>query len=359
MQNGSTNTPPFHLGNFRPDKFTNIILLAIFAFAIAMLFASSFIVYVGPNQFGIKQVKIGATRGIQKDVYDTGWHFVIPGMSTIHLFPKDIQVFDLTSSNSERGYYDNYTGKAAHIQTSDGFFVDVDVSILYKIVDPYKVISTLGPGALFVTNGITPRAEPALKQALGTLTTEEFYNSPLRVKRVLVAKDLLEEQVKSKGLQIENVLIRYFRYSPEIQKNIEAKKLKDQMVFKEQAEKRAATEEANKKKVVQEGEAHVSVKLQEGKSYITTKEADQQLYVRKKHAEADLLVKLAEAYKTELKNKALEGQGSSRMVGLKMAEVLNGVQFIMLSSDGPNGFNPLDLNRMMKMFDINESGKSQ
>lgn len=359
MQNGSGNTPPINLANYRPDKLTNLILLGVFCFAIVILFASSFIVYVKPNQVGIKQVKIGAERGIHKDAYETGWHFIIPGMSTIHLFPKDIQVFDLTSSNSERGYYDNYVGKSAHIQTSDGFFVDVDVSILYKIVDPYKVISTLGPGELFITNGITPRAEPALKQALGTLTTEEFYNSPLRTKRVLVAKELLQEQMESKGIQIENILVRFFRYSPEIQKNIEAKKLKDQMVFKEQAEKRAATEDANKKKVVQEGEAHVSIKLQEGQAYITTKEAEQQLYVRKRHAEADLQVKLAEAYKTELKNKALEGQGSSRMVGLKMAEVLEGVQFIMLSSDGPTGFNPLDLNRMMKMFDINDSSKVQ
>ena len=70
-------------------------------------------------------------------------------------------------------------------------------------------------------------------------------------------------------------------------------------------------------------------------------------------------VKLAEAYRTELKNKALEGNGSNRMVGLKMAEVLEGLQFIMLSSDGTSGFNPLDLNRMMKLFDINDSSKNQ
>lgn len=342
------------------NKLNNFFIIIVFSISIFFLLISSFLVYIRPNQFGIKQVKIGAQRGIHQEVYNTGWHFVIPGMSTIHLFPKDIQVFDLTGNSAERSTSDQtFYAKSAHIQTSDGFFVDVDVSVLYKIVDPYKVISALGPGEAFTINGIVPRTEPALKQALGTLTTEEFYNSPLRTKKVHNAKQILQEQVESKGLQIENILVRYFRYSPEIQKNIEAKKLKDQMVFKEQAEKRAATEEANKKKIIQEGEANVAVKLQEGRSYITTKEAEQELYVRKKHAEADLQVKLADAYKTELKNKALEGAGSARMVGLKMAEVLNGLEFILLSSDGPNGFNPLDLNRMMKMFDINDSNKSQ
>jgi len=47
--------------------------------------------------------------------------------------------------------------KAAHIQTSDGFFVDVDVSILYKIVDPYLVFTRLGTGRLFEANGIVPK----------------------------------------------------------------------------------------------------------------------------------------------------------------------------------------------------------
>ena len=73
--------------------------------------------------------------------------------------------------------------KAAHIQTSDGFFVDVDVSILYHIADPYKVITTIGPGRLYEDNGIIPKVESKLKETLGEMTTEEFYNSPLRAEK--------------------------------------------------------------------------------------------------------------------------------------------------------------------------------
>jgi hypothetical protein len=57
------------------------------------------------------------------------------------------------------------------------------------------------------------------------------------------------------------------------------------------------------------------------RAYVTRKIAEKDLYVRSKNAEADLLVKLAEAEKVRLKNDALKGVGSERMVGLKMADV--------------------------------------
>ena len=61
------------------------------------------------------------------------------------------------------------------------------------------------------------------------------------------------------------MLVRYFKYSPEIQKNIEEKKLQDQMVFTNQAAARAAKEEAELKKIVQEGMVIAAVEMEKGK----------------------------------------------------------------------------------------------
>ena len=191
-----------------------------------------------------------------------------------------------------------------------------------------------------------------LKQTLGELTTEEFYNSPLRATKAEMARALLEKDLAPYGLEVKEILVRYFRYTDEIQKNIEEKKLKDQLVFKNQAEGRAAYEGAQLSKMVQEGQATVGVKIQEGRAYITKKEADRDLYVRTKHAEADLLVKLADARKTQLRNDALQGAGSDRMVGLKLAEVYKGLELVVLPSDGPNGVNPLDLDHTMKLLEV-------
>src|SRR6185295_4478117 len=118
-----------------------------------------------------------------------GLHLVLKafGMEEMYLFPKDLQVLDLTGAREEAAR-EATISKPAHIQTSDGFFVDVDASIMYKIVDPYLVFTHLGAGRAFETNGLMPKAEPALKQTLGELTTEEFYNSPARSAKAEMAK---------------------------------------------------------------------------------------------------------------------------------------------------------------------------
>jgi regulator of protease activity HflC (stomatin/prohibitin superfamily) len=312
--------------------------------------------YVEPNEYGIKVIRVGISRGVQKEVYHAGLSFVLPfGLQQMYRFPKGIQVLELTNF-PETAAGGARKDRAAHIQTSDGFFVDVDVSMLYHIQDPYLVFTTIGPGKLYEDNGIIPKAEPALKETLGKLTTEEFYNSPMRVKKAEDAKDNLNRELNLKGIEVDQVLVRYFRYSPEIQKNIEAKKLQDQMVFTNQAAARAAKEEAQLKKIVQEGMVITAVEMEKGRAYVTRKTAEKDLYTRKIKANADLLVKLSEAERVRLKNEALKGIGSDRMVGLKMAQAYKGLDLIILPSDGAHGVNPLDLNNTLKLFDVRQGG---
>lgn len=338
-----------------PPRWAKAGTLAVFMAVALLLLSTSLFVYIRPNEFGIKVVKIGLDRGVQEEPYLTGLYLIIPYFQQMHHLPRDLQVLELTNFPSTSSRFCR-SEKAAHIQTSDGFFVDVDVSILYHIEDPYKVFTKIGPGNLFEDNGIIPKAEPVLKATLGELTTEEFYNSPLRVEKAEAAKIMLNRELQEKGLKVEQVLVRYFKYSEEIQKNIEEKKLKDQLVFKNQAEARAAIEEAKLKKIEQEGKVNVSVELQKGHAYVTKTRAEKDLYVRAKSAEADLLVKLAEAEKVSLKNDALKGKGAERMVGLKMADVFKGLDIIVLPSDGKTGVNPLDLDRSLELFDVRQGG---
>ncbi len=335
-----------------PPKTIKVFVIAVGLFVALLIFLSTFIVYVRPYEFGIKQVNVGINPGIREKLYETGLHFVPPfGMQAMHKFPRNLQLFEMNnyteaaSSNASRM-------KAAHIQTSDGFYVDVDVSILYRIVDPYKTITKIGPGMLYETNGLIPKAEPKLKESLGELTTEEFFNSPLRVRQADNAMALLNAELEPMGIKVDSVLVRYFKYSDEIQKNIEEKKLKDQLVFSNQSKAKASAEEAIVSKVRQEGEANVKVKLEEGRAYVTMRKADMDLYQRTKKAEADLLIKLAEAKKTELVNLAYQQRGSDKLVGLEMAKVYEGLELIMLPSSGPNGINPLDMQKNLQLFGV-------
>ncbi len=340
--------------NFRLSRGINILVaLAVLLFvSYKLLF-----VYVQPDEYGIKVVRVGLNRGVQKQIYHAGLTFVLPfGLQQMYRLPKGIQVLELTNF-PETAAVTARKDRAAHIQTSDGFFVDVDVSMLYHIKDPYLVFTTIGPGNLFEDNGIIPKAEPALKETLGKLTTEEFYNSPMRVEKAEEAKQNLNAELKVKGIEVDQVLVRYFIYSPEIQKNIEAKKLQDQMVFTNQSAARAAKEEAELKKIVQEGKVIAAVEIENGKAYVTRKIAEKDLYARKIKANADLQVKLAEAEKVRLKNEALKGIGSERMVALKMADVYHGLDVIILPSDGPHGVNPLNLDNTLQLFDVRKGDK--
>ncbi len=335
----------------RKKKKRFVLLFAILVLLLVVAYGYS-LFYIRPNQFGIKEVKIGFKRGIQKKVYTAGYNFVMPfQFERMYVFPKNIQVLELTNSSLSRAEAVRQE-KAVNIQTSDGFFVVIDVSILYKIVDPYLVFTTIGPGKLYEDNGIIPKAEPILKQTLGELTTEEFYNSPLRVKKSKEARRLLNEELKPKGIMVDHILIRYFLYSDEIQKNIEERKLKDQQVFKNQAEARAATEGAKLKKIIEEGKAAVKVKHEEGKAYTVKKNAEKDLYSRSKKAGADLLVSMANAKKSKLRNQALGGPGADRLVALEMADVYKGIEVVILPSDGKDGINPLDLNQTLKLFEL-------
>lgn len=189
-------------------KFKILIgLIALVAIAYKLFF-----VYVKPYEFGIKVVRVGMNRGVQEEVYQTGPNFILLfGLQQMHRLPKDIQVLELTNYPKTAAAFARRE-KAAHIQTSDGFFVDVDVSIFYRIVDPYKVFTTIGPGTLFEDNGIIPKAEPVLKATLGELTTEEFYNSFLRVEKaeanllVQLAKALVKLQI-AEAIQGKRIIL--------------------------------------------------------------------------------------------------------------------------------------------------------
>lgn len=296
--------------------------------------------YIEPHEVGIKQVRIGVDKGIQDKVYGPGLAFIKPGMEVIHRFPNTVMTYDL-SENS-----------AAKIQTSDGFFVDVDVTILYRISDPLLLMKELGPGEMYFTLGMSPKAIPRLKESLGEMSTEDFYNSPLRVEKAQKARDRLNAELNGVGLEVDHVLVRYFQYSEEIQNNIEEKKLQDQLVFKNQSEGRAATEAALLKQMEQEGEANVLITLQEGEAYKVRKEAEMELYVRTKRAEADLLVQLAEATRSELKNEAMRTMGADRAVAMEMAEVLNGLEVVIIPAGGQGGLNPLDLDSLTQLFGV-------
>lgn len=311
--------------------------------------------YVRPSEAGVKQISYGPGKGIEPFVYGVGLHYV--GVAEkMHLFPTRVQVLELTNSKGESGgdLEGHRTTSSINIQTGEGYNVRVDATVLYRIADPLKVMQTIGPGRLFEDSAVIPRASQNLRRALGELDAEDFYRGTKRMEKASEARAALAADLKDKGIEVIEVFVRKYVYDQRYQNAIEARKIQDQTVFKNEAEAKAAIAAAAKNKIVAEGAAAVQVELARGESEVKKLEAQADLYRRTKAAEGDLQVKLAEAHGTELENQALRAAGAENMVGLRMAEALRNTQVIILPTDGEGGMNPLDLKSLLRRFDVRE-----
>ncbi len=329
---------------FKVVWITLVVLLALY------LGAGACTTYVPPNAIGIKQVYYGSSAGIRKDLYGPGLHFIAAGVERLHMFPRDLQVLNFSSSESESSLRAR-NAPAINVQTSDGYKVALDVSVLYRITDPYTLFKEAGSGRAFEDKLIIPRADQILRRTLGELNSEEFYQGPKRIEKSHHAKQQLAAQLLPFGVVIEEVLVRQYVYDERYQEIIEGRKLKDQTVFLREAEAKSAMEQAGVDKIIATGKANVGVELARGDAEIRKIDAEADLYRRQKAAQGQLLVELAEAQGTKLENDALQGAGSEYMVGLKMAEVFTGVKVLVVSSD-KDGINPLDVSSLLKKFEV-------
>lgn len=311
-----------------------------------VVFYATFTTNVAPNEFAVKQVYLGPNKGVQEGIYGPGLHFVMPGYERLHAFPRSLRMLEF-NDNKLTASTDAMVAPSIRIQTSEGYQVTVDVTIAYRIIDPYKVITSVGPGSLYESSLILPRSDKVLRQKLGELNAEEFYQGFLRRQKAEDARELLAADIEKSGIQVWNVLVRHYTYDSRYQEAIEQRKIQDQTVFKNRAEAVAANREAEKNRVLAVGSAGIEVEKERGRSEVKKIRADADLYYRQQVAEGDLLVALAEAEGTRLENIALQSTGAGNMVGLKMAEVMNHAEVIVIPTDGASGVNPLDLDQMI------------
>lgn len=312
---------------------------------------SSCSTYVPPNMVAVKQVFYGSNAGIKNETFGPGLHFLAAGVERLHLFPRDLQIINFSDSSSETSLRLR-SAPSIKIQTSDGYNVQLDVSVLYRIEDPYKIFVEAGPGHAFEDRLVIPRADRIMRKTLGELNAEEFYQGPKRIEKSKAAHDALATELAGYGIKVEAVLVRRYIYDERYQQLIEGRKIKDQTVFLRQAEAKAAVEQRKRDTMVAEGTAQKETELARGRAEVAKLEAQADLYKRKKAAEGNLLVELAKAKGTALANTALQGAGSENLVGLKMADVLRGLKVVVLPSDGQAGLNPLDLSSVLRKFEV-------
>ncbi len=352
---------------------TRVSLMVMGGLVVLWVFYLTCTTYIGPGEFGIKQVLYSpfglfGPMGTQNKIYETGIHHQFPTMEKILRFPKTIQVLTMRDEPDAREKItetisatdEKFTRivKAAYVQTSDGFYVKMDTSILYRIEDPVKLVNMVGAGKLYEDNGILPVAENAIKVRLGSLQPEDFFDAKIRVAKLDEARDLMNEKLRPLGLKVEHVLARYPHLHPDVAARVEENNMQKQTKLLNVSLTAQAAAEADLAKVVNEGTAAKGVAVQKGKAYQIQRASEMELYERTKKAEGDKVRKMAEARKAELLNEAYRGAGSEIMLGMKMAGNLTNLETILVPAGGANAFNPLDVQSLMRLFSIGSTNQT-
>lgn len=298
--------------------------------------------YVPPDKIGLRQISFGPSKGLQKELVLPGYRRAISSYETIKTFPRDIQVVEFTNSHAEGGIKAR-TLPAINCPTVDGYPVQIDVTVLYRVVNPFLVVSKFGFGRGYEDGVVVRYTDPAVKHHLGELRAEQFYLEA-RLQKVAGLKRELAQRFRENGLGLADVLVRQYDYPDTFQSLTEQKKIQDQSVLTNKELTKQAEVQTRLNQVSAEGQNLINVKAAEFQAMITGLNAQKDLYERQKRAEADLLVKTAEADGTEMINRAMEGAGSEKLLRLRKGlAVLNGIKGpIYISGD------PTDVGRLSR-----------
>lgn len=317
------------------------VVLPLAAVLVPLLFVRAcLLTYVPPDRIGMRQVAFGPAKGLQKDLVRPGYRREIRGYEQIRTFPHDLQVVEFTNNPQETGA-GHLKGAAIKVPTVDGYPVDLDVTVLYHIKDPFLVVSRFGFGNAYEEAVVVRFTDPLVKQFLGELLAEQFYGSE-RLQRIAALKVALARSLAENGLDLADVLIRQYDYPTTFQALTEQKKIQDQSVLTNRALARQAEVQTRLNQVATEGQNLIRVKAAEFAAQITEINAKKDLYERQKRAEADLLVRSAEASGTEAINRAMEGAGSDKLLRLKRGlALLNSIKGPIYISEDPTDFSKI------------------
>jgi regulator of protease activity HflC (stomatin/prohibitin superfamily) len=319
---------------FRGGRFFSLLFKVLIALTPLLLVRGCLLTYVAPNEIALRQISVGSSKGLQKTLVGPGYRRQIRGYETVRSFHRDIQIVEFTNDAAERGA-DHRTVGAINVPTVDGYPVAVDITVLYRIADPFLVVSRFGFGKAYEDNVVIRFTDPYVKQYLGELRAEQFYGDQRLIKAHQLKLEL-SKRFKENGLFLADVLIRQYDYPDTFQALTEQKKIQDQSVLTNRALAKQAEVETRLRLTSAQGQNAINVRTAEFQAEITGINAHRSLYERSRHAEADLLVRKAEAQGSALINQAMEGPGSDKLLKLRKGlALLNSIKGPIYITDDP------------------------
>ncbi len=311
---------------------------------------------VSPNEWGVEQVRFGFKIGIKERAFTPGLYFVPLG-TTMHEFPREIHVleasFDRTESLAkaktedvrdgvERYFQrrDKLLGRATHrvidafnVQTSDGYAVICDVTLLYSISDPVRIAKDFGWGSLYVDSFAVNTFRNGVLQTIGKMNAETFYNEELRIAAVKDAETFLRARFAERGFKVETLLLRNYVYAENYERSLQEKKVAVQTTEKNRKEALVNEEHAKLEQIQSKGNAAITIAESAVNAEIARIRAEAELYASQTRAKADKEVNVAQAEAKRLKADALNSSGGRYVVALETARMFENIEGAVMTPE--------------------------
>jgi len=165
------------------------------------------------------------------------------GKVTQEVLPEGLHLISPFKTNHEMSIRTQEIKETASVPSSEGLVISLDTSLIYHLDrdKAAKVYQELGPRYVEVF------VEPNLRSAIREATASHSANALYSGEREMVAKQIIEQlsgQLATRGMIVENVLLRDIQLPATLKSSIEAKQQAEQealaMNFRLQKEKQEA-----------------------------------------------------------------------------------------------------------------------
>jgi regulator of protease activity HflC (stomatin/prohibitin superfamily) len=341
------------MGVLRAALRRSVILTALCVGAV-LLFYGACIARVRPYELGVEQRKFGTHTGIVARTYGPGLYFVPVG-TAMHTFPREMHVLEASYDRAEAkrkggaevaarvdAYFDRRSRilgethrviDALNIQTSDGYSVTTDITLLYSIEDPVRVARDFGWGSLYVDAFVINGFRNGVLTTLGKMNAESFYDEAVRIKAIQEAEDLLRHRFAERGFKVERLLMRNYQYAESYEKSLEAKKVAVQLAEKNRKESLVNEEKAKLEQIKSKGNGTITIAASEVQARIAKIRAEAELYSSQVRAKADKEVNVATAEAKSLKADALTQPGGRYVVALETARMFDNIDGAVMTPE--------------------------
>ncbi len=334
-------------GAILPALGTILLIIVLVVIGLAFFFGS--VVPVG--SVGVRKIAFGPKQGLLSKSLAPGFHWTIPGYSTIYPVPQSVRVLDFDRDvQSNPGSFGSLD-----VPTTDGTTVDIDVSILYRFYGaegsdggaqhggPADLLNKVGATEAQWSKYLAQAADNELKRSLGALSTVDFYDPKARQDRVIAAEDSLQSALRPLGIKVESVLLRRYTYREEIDQAIFKKNLQELESAFNKVAGDFAEAQRDVNKVSADGDVAIQNLDKQGVSEAEKIRSEGDLYRRQKVAEGNLLVAEAKAAVDKMRADVLAQVGSDVYVALQLTQVLQTLKGGIVAN-----IDPYDLDQWVK-----------